>query len=93
MELLWGLRRRAFALALVVAARTHPSSSSSSSSSTIAFEAPVLVAESSSARPEHAWFPEGGAVVGHPSTHQAVLVAVWNARRPPDGGAAHRAQG
>ena len=80
MELPWGLRRRAFALALVVAARTHPSSSSS----TIAFEAPVLVAESSSASPEHAWFPEGGAVVGHPAAGpQAVLTAV---RHNLDGG-------
>jgi hypothetical protein len=50
---------------------------------TIAFEAPLLVAESSSARPEHAWFPEGGAVIGPSAGPQAVLVAV---RHNLDGG-------
>jgi hypothetical protein len=53
------------------------------SADSIAFEAPVLVAESSSAHPVHAWFPEGGAVVGPPTGLQAVLVAV---RHNLDGG-------
>ena len=61
------------------------SSSSSSSDGLLQFEAPVLVAESSSAShpPEHAWFPEGGAVVGPPAGPQAVLVAL---RHNLDGG-------
>jgi hypothetical protein len=73
--LLWQL------VALVVGARTAVAVA------ILQFEAPVLIAggsgSSSSAHPEHAWFPEGGAVIGPPAGPQAVLVAV---RHNLDGG-------
>ena len=65
------------------AALAGANSPSKSASETILFEAPVLVEEGSSSRPEHAWFPEGGAVIGSLAGPQAVLVAV---RHNLDGG-------